>query len=183
MNQNDQARTAAQPDDASADKPTDDPAALAAALEEARATADDNWARYLRTAAELENVRKRAARDLEQAHKYAVDKFAAEMLDIRDSLEMGLKAATDNGADEAHAEGTRLTLRMLEQALGKFGVEQVDPAGEAFDPQWHEAMATLPTADVAPDHVLEVVQKGYRIHDRVLRPARVIVARAPDAGQ
>jgi molecular chaperone GrpE len=136
----------------------------------------------LRAVAELENVRRRAARDVENAHRYGVERFARELLDVADSMEMGL-AAAEKAADAAVAEGFAATLRKLNQLLEKFGITVIDPAGAPFDPQFHEAMAAQPDADAAPDSVLSVVQKGYQIHDRLLRPARVIVAKAPASGE
>lgn len=155
------------------------PEELAAALAEAEARAEENWARCLRTAAELDNVRKRAARDVERARNFGLEPFAAELLQVRDSLEMGLQAADEEATVEALREGTVMTLRQLEAAMEKFGVEQIDPLGQPFDPTLHEAMVTQPS-EAAPDTVLEVVQKGYTLNGRLLRPARVIVARAPD---
>jgi len=96
-----------------------------------------------------------------------------------DSLELGLEAAAGEGSEAVH-EGMQATLKLVLGALEKFGITQLDPLGEPFDPEWHEAMATQPSADAEPDSVLLVVQKGYRIHDRTLRAARVIVARAPE---
>ncbi len=136
----------------------------------------------LRAVAELENVRRRAARDVENAHRYGVERFARELLDVADSMEMGM-AAAESAGDTAVAEGFAATLRKLTQLLEKFAITVIDPSGAPFDPQFHEAMAAQPAPDAAPDTVLTVVQKGYQIHDRLLRPARVIVARAPDAGE
>lgn len=155
-------------------------AELAAALAAAEARAEENWTRCLRTAAELDNVRKRAARDVERARAFGLEPFANELLQVRDSLEMGLDAAGAEPTVEALREGTMMTLRQLEAAMEKFGIEQIDPLGQVFDPTLHEAMVTQPSAEVAPDTVLEVVQKGYTLNGRLLRPARVIVARAPD---
>ncbi len=154
------------------------------ALAEAEAKAEDNWNQYLRAAAELENVRRRAQRDLENAHKFALERFANELLPVRDSLEMGLEAARGEAAEVASLrEGMELTLKNLIGAMEKFGISQIDPAGEPFDPEYHEAMLTQPSADVAPDSVLTVIQKGYLLNGRLLRPARVIVAKAPEGGQ
>jgi molecular chaperone GrpE len=154
-------------------------------LEERLARAEEAAAEFreqvLRTAAELENVRRRASRDVESAHRFGVERFAREMLAVADSLEAGREAARAAGEDGAVAEGMDATLRLLVSVLEKFGVTPVEAAGEAFDPQAHEAIMTQPTGEAAPDTVLSVVQQGYRIHDRLLRPARVIVARAPDA--
>lgn len=140
----------------------------------------------LRAHAELENVRKRAERDVANAHKFALERFAGELLGVRDSLEMGLSAAEDDGADATKLhEGMELTRRMLAQAMEKFGVEAVNPEGEAFNPDFHEAISTQPTSDVAPNTVVQVVQRGYLLNGRVLRPAMVVVSKAADedAGQ
>jgi molecular chaperone GrpE len=146
-----------------------------AALQVARAEARENWERYLRAAAEAENIRKRAVRDVEHARKYALENFARELLDVKDSLEMGLEAA--GSADAASlVEGTEATLKLLNNKLEQFGISTIDPAGEPFDPEQHEAMSMQPSADAEPGSVLTVIQKGYDLNGRLLRPARVIVA-------
>lgn len=153
-----------------ADSEADEMAAL-------RAKAEENWDRYLRTAAELENVRKRAARDVENARRFALERFAGELLNVRDSLEMGLSAGADANA-ETLMEGSVATLKLLNSTMEQFGVAEVDPAGEPFDPEFHEAMTMQPSADVEPGSVLAVYQKGYTLNGRLLRPARVVVAQA-----
>ncbi len=158
-----------------------DPVAqLREALEKAEATGAENWNRYLRAAAELDNVRKRAARDLDAARRSGVERLAGELLGIADTLEMGLETAGTASADSLLA-GKQATLRLLRGAFEKFGVELVDPVGQAFDPQLHEAMSMQPSATALPGSVLVVLQKGYRLGDRLLRPARVIVAGEPVA--
>lgn len=158
-------------------------ATLEAALAEAEHRAEESRNDYLRLAAELDNVRKRMQRDLEQAHKFAIDKFVIELLPVKDSLELGLAAAgTGDGAAAGLREGMEMTLKLLNAALEKHGVAEIDPAGEAFNPEYHEAMATQPSGEAAPDSVLTVVQKGYALNGRLLRPARVVVARAADDG-
>jgi molecular chaperone GrpE len=144
-------------------------------LEQARATAIENWDRYLRTAAELENVRKRAARDVENAHRFALERFSKQLLAVRDSLEMGL-AAADSANVESLLEGSEATLKILGTTMQQFGIEEVDPAGEPFDPEFHEAISMQPSDDVEPGSVVTVVQKGYSLNGRLLRPAMVIVA-------
>ena len=151
---------------------------LESALEEARAAAAEAREQHVRAVAELENVRRRAARDVENAHKYGVERLAAEMLVVKDSLEMGLEAAREAGADQGVEAGFEAVLKLLVQSLGKFGISEVNPDGEAFDPEFHEALAAQPSAEIEPGMVMDVVQKGYRIHERLLRPARVIVSRA-----
>lgn len=145
-------------------------------VEALRAEAAEQRERALRLAAEMENVRRRTARDLETTRRFALERFASELLPAVDSLELALEAA------EAVPEGLEMTLKLLRDILARHHIEGVTPkAGDAFDPAFHEAMATQPSEQVAPDHILQVVQKGYRLHDRLLRPARVIVARAVDA--
>ena len=143
--------------------------------DELQAKADANWEKYLRAAAEVENIRKRATRDVENAHKYALERFAGELLAVRDSLEMGLAAGEDADV-ETLRQGKEATLKQLATIMERFGVEEVDPQGEPFDPTLHEAMTMQPSADVEPGSVLTVFQKGYALNGRLLRPARVVVA-------
>ena len=148
------------------------------ALAEARRAAQEHLDRALRAQAELENVRRRAERDLAHAHRFALERFVSELLPVRDSLELGLAASAGEGAGAAGiAEGVELTLRMLEQAMDKFGVEAVDPAGDPFNPEFHQAM-TMQESDTAESGtVLTVIQKGYLLNERLVRPAMVIVAK------
>jgi len=139
------------------------------------ARVDENWEKYLRTAAELENVRKRAARDVENAHKFALERFVNELLAVRDSLEMGLAAGEDADV-ESLRKGKEATLLLLTTVMERFGVAEVDPQGEPFDPALHEAMTMQPSAEVEPGSVLSVFQKGYALNGRLLRPAKVVVA-------
>lgn len=150
-------------------------------LEELQAKADENWDRYLRAAAEMENVRKRAVRDVEHARKYALENFGRELLDVKDSLEMGI-AAADNADTASLLAGSEATLKMLAGTLERFGIAEIDPHGEPFDPELHEAMTMQPSGDVEPGSVLTVIQKGYILNGRLLRPARVIVAAEPTDG-
>ena len=149
------------------------------ALEKATAAADEHWAKYLRATAELENLRKRAARDVENARKFGIEQFASELLGVIDSLEMGLEAAS-NATVESLLEGKQATLKLLRAALAKSGIESIDPEGEPFDPQLHEAMTMQPSETAEPGSVLAVIQKGYQLNGRLLRPARVIVASETD---
>ena len=142
-----------------------------------KALADANWDKFLRTAAELENVRKRALRDVENAHKFALENFSNELLAVRDSLEMGLAAADESDADGLRA-GSEATLKLLAATMERFGVIELDPEGEPFDPELHEAMTMQPSDDAEPGTVLQVFQKGYALNGRLLRPARVVVAQA-----
>jgi molecular chaperone GrpE len=143
-------------------------------LAELQARADENWDRYLRAAAETENVRKRARRDVENAHKFALENFSRELLAVKDSLEMGIRAADKADADTLLA-GKEATLKLLATTLERFGVEELDPAGEPFDPEFHEAMTMQPSEDLEPGSVLTVIQKGYSLNGRLLRPAMVVV--------
>jgi molecular chaperone GrpE len=147
--------------------------AVAQAEENARAQRD----LYLRAAAELDNVRKRAQRDIEQANRYAVEEFAAELLPVRDSLELALRNAA-NADTETLLAGERATLKLLEHAFEKFSIKQLDPQGQPFDPNQHEAVLMQETDSAPPNSVLQVVQSGYELNGRLLRPARVIVAKA-----
>jgi molecular chaperone GrpE len=149
---------------------------LQAALEEAEAQRNQ----YLRTAAELENVRRRAQRDVENAHRYGVERFARELLSVKDSLELGLQTVEESSAGAVAADGFNATLKQLSQCVEKFGVEEIDPLGKPFDPEFQEAIAMQPSESHEPGHVMAVIQKGYRLHDRLLRPARVIVAQGAD---
>jgi molecular chaperone GrpE len=151
---------------------------LEAELAAANARADENWNSYLRAVAETENVRKRGQREVESASRYAIERFAAELLDVRDSLELGVAAGAD-GDPARIVEGMEATLRLLNRAFEKSGLTVVDPLGEPFNPEFHEAMATQPAADQADGTVLAVVQKGYLLNGRLLRPARVLVALNP----
>jgi molecular chaperone GrpE len=131
----------------------------------------------LRMKAELENARKRLARDIENAHKYALERFVAELLPVKDSLELGIAACEGEKADIGTLkEGAELTDKMFLTAVEKFGVQLVDPVGESFNPQFHQAVSMQPTEGVAAGKVVAVMQKGYLLNDRLVRPAMVIVS-------
>jgi molecular chaperone GrpE len=130
---------------------------------------------YLRAAAEIDNVRKRAQRDIEQAHRYAIEGFAHELLGVHDSLALGLSIAGQSDAATLLA-GQEATLKLLDRAFAKFSIRQIDPVGERFDPNQHEAML-MQEAAAEPNTVLQVVQPGYELNGRLLRPARVVVAK------
>ncbi len=150
-------------------------------LRAARAKADEHYDRLARARAEIENLKRRHTQELEKAHKYALDKFVKELLGVWDSLELGHAAALDEKADVAKLrEGTELTLKMLTDVMGKFGVEQIDPIGQPFDPEYHQAMATVPRDDVPPNTVVDVIQKGYVLNGRLVRPALVAVSKSPE---
>ncbi|MGA7983019.1 MAG: nucleotide exchange factor GrpE [Chromatiaceae bacterium] len=157
----------------------DSPQQLTALLEDARSKADQHWDALLRARAEIENLSRRHARELENAYKFALDGFVRELLQVRDSLELGHDAALDTAADvEKLREGTELTLKLLTDVMNKFGVQQIDPMGEPFNPELHQAMTTQPRDDVPPNTVVSVVQKGYLLNGRLVRPAMVMVSRA-----
>lgn len=149
------------------------------ALAESMATAEENWSKYLRVVAELDNLRKRHTRELENARRYGVEGLAAELLSVADSLEMALETGVQAPA-ETLLKGGQATLKQLQAAMEKYGVKVVSPEGEPFDPEFHEAMSMQPSATAEPNSVLTVVQRGYELNGRLLRPARVIVAKAPD---
>ncbi|WP_420465900.1 nucleotide exchange factor GrpE [Panacagrimonas sp.] len=158
-------------------------AACLAKLDEAQTQAASARDAQLRAVADLDNVRKRAEREVANATRYGSEKLLGELLGVADSLDLGLAAAAKPEAQlGALVEGMQLTQKQLLAMLERHGVSQVDPAGQPFNPDLHEAVSMLPSAEVAPNHVLNVMQKGYRLHDRLLRPAMVIVARAPDTG-
>jgi len=155
------------------------PEKLGRLLEDARNKADEHWDQVVRTRAELDNLKKRHQRELENAHKYGLERFVGELLGVCDSLELGYNAAQENHDVEKLLEGTELTLKMLADAMSKFGVEQIDPEGEAFNPELHQAMSMVPTDEVPPNTVVNVVQKGYLLNGRLVRPAMVMVSQAP----
>ncbi len=155
-------------------------------LDQQLETAQQQVAEYhdkmIRMQAEMDNLRKRTERDVTNAHKYAVEKFANEMLQVKDSLELGLsvsEGAEDIDVAKLH-EGSELTLKMLGNVFEKFSIEEVNPVGEAFDANLHEAMTMQESSEYEPNTVLAVVQKGYTLHGRLIRPAMVIVAKAAD---
>lgn len=164
-----------------------DPAATeageAAAAEDELAASEQELARHreamLRMQAEMENLRKRLAREAEKSRKFALERIMKDLLQVRDSMERGLEVADDAATVESLREGQELTLKMLAKVLQDHDLEVIDPAGQPFDPEWHEAMTVAPSADVEENTVLEVLQKGYRLHDRLVRPARVVVSRKP----
>lgn len=152
---------------------------LQQALTEAEERARGHWEQYLRAVAELDNVRKRAQRDIEAANRYGLEKFAAELLPVRDSLELAVHSAGQADVDaRSLKQGQQATLQLLAKALERLGVTPINPVGEPFDPGRHEAVLAQESATAKPGTVLQVVQTGYELNGRVIRPARVIVARA-----
>jgi molecular chaperone GrpE len=169
-----------QPDATSESASESEPAHLVALIEDARAKADDHWNQLLRARAEIENLHRRQARELENAHKFALDGFVRELLQVRDSLELGYDAAHAAGANlDKLREGTELTLKLMADTMAKFGVEAIAPEGQPFNPEFHQAMTMVPRDDLAPNTVVSVVQKGYLLNGRLVRPAMVIVSRKP----
>jgi molecular chaperone GrpE len=130
----------------------------------------------LRMQAEMDNLRKRLMRDLERSRKLALEKIMKDLLQVWDSLERGLEVDAESLSVESLLEGQDLTLRMLEKVMQDHDLEIIDPVGQPFNPEWHQAMTVLPSADVEENTVLEVLQKGFRLHDRLIRPAMVIVS-------
>jgi len=155
----------------------DEVAVLRSALEAAEQAAAAARDAQLRAMAELDNVRKRAQRDIESAQRFALERFATELLGVRDSLELAVKSA-DAADARSLAEGQQATLQLLASAFERFSIQRIDPLGAPFDPALHEAVAMLDSATAPADSVLQVLQSGYQLNGRLLRPARVVVARA-----
>ena len=150
---------------------------LAARLDTARSEAESLRDQLLRARAEMENMARRQAKELENAHKFALDGFVKELLQVRDSLELGNAAARESDADVAKLrEGTELTLKLLGDVMAKFGVERIDPEGEPFNPEFHQAMSMQPRSDVPANTVVAVIQSGYLLNGRLMRPALVMVS-------
>ncbi len=153
-----------------------DPEARLEALEQELAEARDQ---ALRATADAQNARRRAEKDVQSAHKYALEKFAGELLQVVDNLDRALLAAdTDNEAVKPLAEGVELTHKSFTDVLKKFNINEIDPAGEPFDPQLHQAMTMIDSPDVEPNTVIDVMQKGYELNGRLVRPAMVVVSKA-----
>jgi molecular chaperone GrpE len=146
----------------------------------AEAKAESFREAHLRALADMENYRKRAEREIDQARKFAIERFAQELVAVGDALEAGIKAGSGNPGP-ALLEGAQATLRELYRAFEKAGIAPIDPAGKPFDPNWHEAILAQPSATHPANTVLDVIQKGFSLNGRLLRPARVIVSKAPDA--
>lgn len=166
---------------------TDDspsPEELTREIEQLRAEAREQEDRLLRARAELENQRKRVARQNEDARKFALHDFVRELLPVKDSLEQGLDAAAEDSGQQADTlrHGIELTLRLWEKVLADTGVEAINPVGQPFDPEFHEALSMQQAPGVPPNTVLEVVQRGYLLNGRLIRPARVVVACGEEGG-
>ncbi|NOV30534.1 nucleotide exchange factor GrpE [Methylomonas sp. ZR1] len=155
--------------------------ALQEQLEQAQQQAAANLDKAIRTMAEMENLKKRVQKDLDDERKYGLAKFAKELLSVLDSLELGLQAATGDSPEIVKLrEGSELTIKQFESVFAKFNIETVDPIGQAFNPELHQAMVMQPSATAQPNTVLNVFQKGYVLNGRLLRPAMVVVAKAED---
>ena len=155
--------------------------ALERALGDAERELAEHREAMLRMQAEMENLRKRLIRDLERSRKLALERVMNDLLPVWDSLERGLQADADSTAVESLLEGKALILKMLAKTLQDHGLAEIDPLGEAFDPELHEAMTMRPSTEYDENTVMEVLQKGFRLHDRLLRPAMVVVSRGADA--
>ncbi len=153
---------------------------LTAKLKDTESKAADYQDQVLRAKAEVENMRRRMERDVEKAHKFALEGFAQELLGVVDSLELGLVAANEESATiEKLKEGKELTLRLLRNAMEKFNIKEINPVNAPFNPELHQAMTMQESSEQEPNTVLLVFQKGYLLNDRLIRPARVVVAKAP----
>ncbi len=152
---------------------------LAAAQQEVAQLKDQ----LLRNQAEMENIRRRSARDVENAHKYGIEKLLSDLLPALDSYEKGIEEASklEGEAGEAVAEGLQLAQKLFMETLAKYGLTSEHPLGEPFDPQKHEAMTMVPNPDMEPNSVMDVLQRGYMLHDRVVRAAKVVVTKGPEA--
>ena len=156
-------------------------AELEAQLEAAQQASLEERERAMRAVAEMENLRRRAAQDVEKAHKFALEKFAAELLPVLDNLERAIELADkENDTLKPMIEGVELTLKSMQSGVAKFGLVALDPTNQPFDPNAHQAMSMVPSADVAPNTVIAVMQKGYELNGRVIRPAMVMVSKSAD---
>ena len=155
-------------------------AELEAQLEAAKQAAADERERAVRAAAEMENLRRRAAQDVEKAHKFALEKFASELLPVLDNLERAIELADkENESLKPMTEGVELTLKSMQSSVGKFGLVALDPLNQPFDPNAHQAISMIENSELAPNTVIAVMQKGYELNGRVIRPAMVMVSKAP----
>ena len=164
-------------------EPVSELAAVKALLAAAEQTAAERQDQALRATAEMENVRRRVERDAVNLRKYALENILGELIAISDSLEMGLKAVASESAEtRAHLDGLQLTHKQFWAVLERYGVTVIDPAGQPFNPELHQAVSMQESAELPPNHVMTVMQKGYWLHERLLRPAMVVVAKAAATG-
>lgn len=165
-----------QQDEAKLESPQKNADSLEAQLEAAQTKASENWEQFIRAKAEMDNLRRRSVKDVENAHKFGIEKFVNELLPVMDSMALGL--AVEDASAESLREGMELTRNMLEKMMEKLGIEEIDPLNEKFDPEKHQAMTMQPNADVEPNTVIAVMQKGYALNQRLIRPAMVMVSKA-----
>jgi len=167
--------------EAEAGAASDDPVEiLENALSEAQQETADAKLAMLRMQADMENLRKRLVREHEKSRRRTLERFMTDLLPVRDSLERGLHAADQSATVEALKEGKQLIMKMLTKVMGDHGLQTIDPAGEAFDPEKHEAMTLMPSEEHDENTVIDVLEKGYLLHDRLIRPAKVVVSRKPE---
>ena len=145
-------------------------------LEDAQAKVAEYWDQIVRAKAEMENIKRRATRDVENARKFSTEKFANDLIPVMDSMEQGIESIKESTEISAVKEGMEMTTDMLIKSLEKQGMTQINPVGDKFDPQFHEAMTMVPSEDFPTDHVIDVFQKGYELNGRLIRPARVVVS-------
>jgi molecular chaperone GrpE len=158
---------------------TEDPENADSALARAEEDLAKHREAMLRMQAEMDNLRKRLMRDLERSRKLALEGFMKDLLQVWDSLERGLGVTGESLTIESLVEGQELTLKILEKVMQDHNLEVIDPLGQPFNPEFHEAVTVLPSADVEENTVIEVLQKGFRLHERLIRPAMVVVSRKP----
>ena len=163
-------------EEAQLDSPEKNADSLEAQLEDAQAKASENWEQFIRAKAEMDNLRRRNAKDVENAHKYGIEKLINEMLPVIDGMGMGL--AAEEASAESLREGMEMTMGMLIKMMENLGIEEIDPLNEKFDAAKHQAVTMVPSADVEPNTVTAVMQKGYALNDRLIRPAMVMVSKA-----
>jgi len=184
--EHDQSETPQAAAEAAEQAPTDDPQGerqsvdeLSQELEEAQGKVKEYWEQILRLKAEIENNRKRCEREVEQAHKYAVKNFVEALLPVTDSLELGIQASEqENATLETIREGMQMTMDLFKKILKQHGIEEIHPIGEKFNPEHHQAMSQQESSEHEPNTVLSVMQKGYLLNDRLVRPAMVVVSKA-----
>lgn len=145
-------------------------------LDQSEESEQESKDQYLRAHAEMENIRRRSERDVTNARKFALERFAQDLLPVVDSMEKATEVESDNQEVTSMREGVEMTMKMFVDTVSKFGLKQIDPMGEKFDPNSHEAMVMQPNPDVEPNTVIAVFQKGYELNGRVIRPARVVVS-------
>jgi molecular chaperone GrpE len=150
---------------------------LQAQLDQAQQSTQENWGKFLRSQAEIENLKRRQSKELENAHKFALEGFVKALLEVKDSLSMGLKSAQAEQANlETLIEGIQMTDKVFLSTLEKFNVQMIDPKEQSFNPELHQAVTMVPNPDTKANIVLEVVQVGWTLNNRLIRPAMVVVS-------